>query len=201
MIIFIILLGIIKIEYQAWRYHTTTKKKEMIYENLDELVNVGLSISNDKKYFFISAGSYETSDNYYFTHDDLTPVQFTPKVDGHKYSIDYHEGNFLITTNKNNSSNFKVMICNENDINVDSWVDFIEYNESIYIKYIIELKDYLLVGYKENGHNLVRVVPFESGKYRLDRSWNIEVNDSIKNVLFIVFLITKQTLLCILKIL
>ena len=39
-----------------------------------------------------------------------------------------------------------------------------------------------MVGYKEDGHNLVRVVPFESGKYRLDKSWNIEVNDSIKNV-------------------
>ena len=86
----------------------------MIYENMDELINVGFSTSNDDKYFFISAGSYETSDIYYFTHENLTPIQFTPKVTNHKYSVDYHEGMFLITTNKDNSTNFMVMMCKEN---------------------------------------------------------------------------------------
>jgi len=168
--------------YQVWRYNTLTKDTNMIYENMDELINVGFSMSNDNKYFFISAGSYETSDIYYFTHQDTKPIQFTPKITNHKYSIDYHEGNFLITTNKDNSSNFMVMICNENNTNIDSWEKFIEYNESVYIKYIIELKEFILVGYKENGNNLVRVIPYENNKYELNKSWNIEVEDSIKNI-------------------
>jgi len=33
--------------YQAWRYNTITKSKELIYENLDQLVSVGVSRSND----------------------------------------------------------------------------------------------------------------------------------------------------------
>ena len=168
--------------YQVWRYNTITKAKEMIYENLDELITVGFSISHDKKYFFISAGSYETSDCYYFTHNSTEPIQFTPKVSSHKYSVDYHEGNFLITTNKDNSTNFKVMICSENNTHIDNWKEFIPYNDSIYIKYIVEIKDYLLIGYKENGHNLVRVIPFKDSVYLLDKTWNIEVEDMIKNV-------------------
>ena len=168
--------------YQVWRYNTLTKETNMIYENMDELINVGFSMSNDDKYFFISAGSYETSDIYYFTHENLTPIQFTPKVTNHKYNVDYHEGMFLITTNKDNSTNFMVMLCKENNTNIDNWTEFIEYNESIFIKYIIELKEFILVGYKENGHNLVRVIPYENTQYRLDKSWNIEVDDSIKNI-------------------
>ena len=168
--------------YQVWRYNTLTKDKIMIYENLDSLVTVGFSTSHDKKYFFISASSYETSDYYYFTHDNPTPIQFTPKVDGHKYSIDYHEGSFLITTNKDKSTNFKVMICGENNTHVDNWKDFIPYDDKVFIKYIVELKDYLLIGYKENGHNLVRIVPFKNSMYQLKDSYLLDVDDSIKNV-------------------
>lgn len=168
--------------YQVWRYNTLTKENFMIYENMDELVSVGFSMSNDNKYFFISADSYETSDTYYFTHEDTTPIQFTPKITNHKYSVDYHEGIFLITTNKDNSTNFKVMMCKENNTNINKWEQFIEYNESIYIKYIIELKEFILVGYKENGNNQVRIIPYVNSKYIFNDSWNIEVEDSIKNI-------------------
>lgn len=41
-------------------------------------------MSNDEKYFFISAGSFGTSDIYYFTHDNIKPIQFTPKIKSHK---------------------------------------------------------------------------------------------------------------------
>ena len=152
----------------------------MLYENMDELISVGFSMSNDNKYFFISAGSYETSDILYFTHEDPTPIQFTPKITNHKYSVDYHEGLFLITTNIDNSTNFKVMMCKLNNTNINNWEQFIEYVESIYIKYIIELKDFILVGYKENGNNLVRVIPYVNTDYKFNDSWKIEVEDSIK---------------------
>ena len=168
--------------YQVWRYNTLTKENYMIYENMDELVSVGLSMSNDNKYFFISADSYETSDIYYFTHENTTPIQFTTKITNHKYNVDYHEGVFLITTNKDNSTNFKVMICNLNNTDISNWKQFIEYDESIYIKYIIELKEFILLGYKENGNNLVRVIPYVNSKYMFNDSWKIEVEDSIKNI-------------------
>lgn len=168
--------------YQVWRYNTLTKENCMLYENMDELISVGFSMSNDNKYFFISAGSYETSDILYFTHEDPTPIQFTPKITNHKYSVDYHEGLFLITTNIDNSTNFKVMMCKLNNTNINNWEQFIEYVESIYIKYIIELKDFILVGYKENGNNLVRVIPYVNTDYKFNDSWKIEVEDSIKNI-------------------
>ena len=46
-------------------------KSKMSADNMNELVNVGISISNDKKYFFISADSFDTSDIYYFKEEDL----------------------------------------------------------------------------------------------------------------------------------
>ena len=168
--------------YQVWRYNTNSKKNELLYENLDELSTVGLSMSHDKKYFFISAGSYDTSDCYYFTHENTKPVQFTPKIKDHKYSVDYHEGSFLITTNMDNSSNFKVMICSEDNTLIENWKELIEYRDNIYIKYIVELKNYILIGYKENGHNMVRIIPFKDSLYKLNDSYDIIVEDKIRNV-------------------
>ena len=72
------------------------------------------------------------------------------------------------------------MICKLNNTDISNWKQFIEYDESIYIKYIIELKEFILLGYKENGNNLVRVIPYVNSKYMFNDSWKIEVEDSIK---------------------
>tara|TARA_B100000767_G_scaffold275779_2_gene315490 strand:- start:7 stop:2112 length:2106 start_codon:yes stop_codon:yes gene_type:complete len=168
--------------YQIWRYNSITKIKQMIYENLDELVNVGYSVSNDNKYFFISADSYETSDIYYFTHTNLEVKQFTPKITNHKYTVDYHRGNFIIRTNKDNAKNFKLMICKEFNTNEENWKELLIYDESKYIKYIVEIKNYLLIGYKVNGHNLVTVMPFENNDYKINNCYDIQLDETIFNI-------------------
>ena len=168
--------------YQVWKYEFETKTHTKLYENMDELVNVGVTHTEDEKYFFISASSFDTSDVYYFTLDDETVRQFTPKVDGMLYSVDHHEGTFFITTNKDNSSNFKIMKTSVDLTSEDNWVDFISYDENKFMKGLVVLKNYILVLYKENGDSFIKVVSFRDGIYNLDSSYNIEIEDEIKNI-------------------
>jgi len=168
--------------YQLWKYDFNTKENSMLYQNMDELVNVNYYFSHDKKYTFICADSYETSDVYYMTNDMSQPTQFTSKIPKHKYTVDYHEGVFLIKTNKDESTNFKIMICNPDNTDISKWIDFIEYREEIYFKNIVELKNHLLICYKKDGHNLVRVIDYKNSAYDLLNSYDIEIEDSIKNI-------------------
>jgi oligopeptidase B len=168
--------------YQVWKYNTRNKENILLYQNDSEIVEVDIIRSNDKKYFFISADSYSTSDVYYFTDLDNTIKQFTDKIEGIKYSVDYHEGNFLITTNKNNCNNFKLMITDVNKTDSSNWVNLIEYDENNFITGIDELKDFILVTYKNQGDNYVRIIPFYDNNYHLNESHIIEIENKIKNI-------------------
>ena len=78
-----------------------------------------------KKYFFISASSYESSEYYYFTEEDTEIKLFSKMKEGLKYNIDYHEGRFIIVTNKDNCRNFKVMVTDINNTSMDNWKRFV----------------------------------------------------------------------------
>ena len=171
--------------YQVWKYDVKTNKHTKLYQNDNELINVNLSISNDKKYFFITANSFDTSDVYYFTLDDLTLKKFTEKREGVLYDVDYHEGVFFIITNQSDSHNFKIMTVNENNTSHENWVDFIPYDQNKFINCIVTLKQFILVLYKENGDKFLKVIHFNNGKYELENSYNIEINDPIKNISYI----------------
>jgi len=171
--------------YQVWKYEFETKIHTKLYENLDELVNVGISHSGDEKYFFISASSFDTSDIYYFTRDNDTVKQFTPKVKGLLYSVDHHEDTFFITTNKNNSNNFQIMRTSIDTTSEENWKEFIPYDENKFMKGIVTFKKYILVLYKENGDSFIKVISFGDEMYNLDSSYNVEIEDEIKNIGYI----------------
>jgi oligopeptidase B len=171
--------------YQVWKYDYAKKEHTKLYQNDNELVNVGISQSEDEQYFFISADSFDTSDIYYFTANDNTVKQFTSKVKGMLYGVDYHEGTFFIVTNKDNSNNFKIMKTSVESTSVDNWQDFIPYDESKFMKGIVALKNYILILYKENGDSYINVINYRDGAYNIVDSFNVEIEDEIKNISYI----------------
>lgn len=164
--------------YQIWRYNFETKENIMIYENLDNKVSVGISMSMDKKYFFISAGSYNSSETYYFTEDNLEPKLIAGKMDNTLYSVSYHEGKFLIVTNKDDCRNFKIMITDVDSPGVENWKELLPYDENIFIKGIYELKNNLVILFKENGVNRIRNIKVKNdGSYDLDEVDILKLNE------------------------
>ena len=113
--------------YQFWKYDFQNKINTKIFEVNDELIDLNASLSEDKSHIFIYSNSYETDDVYclLLNDDQLTVKQFTPKINGHKYDVSYHNGLYFVTTNIKESSNFKIMISEEIGAPVTKWNDFI----------------------------------------------------------------------------
>lgn len=170
--------------YQIWKYNLFSKEKNKIYQSDNELISVGLSMSNDKKYFFISASSYDSSEYHYFTEDDSEIKLFSKMKNGIKYNILHHEGRFLVVTNKDNSRNFKLMEADIKSSEMDNWKDLIPYDDAKYIKGVLEMKNHLLVIYKENGTNNIQVIKLVNNEYDFINSYNIELekNNKITNL-------------------
>ncbi|VVU94495.1 Prolyl oligopeptidase, N-terminal beta-propeller domain [seawater metagenome] len=178
--------------YQLWKYNLNDHMSIKLFQVDNELIDVSASITEDKSHIFISANSYETDDIYCLLTDDekMEIKQFTPKIEGHKYSLAYHKGLYFITTNLDDSRNFKIMIADEIGVKTNKWKDFINYSENIYIKGVDVLEKHLLISYSENGNNMVRVIPQKNSNskhnyYNLSESYNIETNQDIKNIEYI----------------
>lgn len=167
---------------QVWKYNIDTKESTKIYQNDNELIEVSIKISNDRSYYFISADSYNTSDIYYFSESDPKIKQFTDRIEGLQYSVDYHENKFIILTNKDNCNNFKIMKCNTNNTSIDNWEEFIKYDHSMYITGIDELEKYLLITYKEKGNNYIKIIPFNNNQYEIENSHVLDIDDDLKNI-------------------
>lgn len=166
---------------EVWKYDFKTQENKMLYKDDDELVSVHIHTSSNLEYFFISADSYDTDYSFYFKEDEDLK-EFTKKEDNLKYSLDYHNGKFLILTNKDKSINFKLMITDEDKTSQENWKDLIPYNKDIYIDGFDLTKDFLLVSFKQNGNNFIRVIKYENGKFNIESSHIIEIEEEIKNM-------------------
>lgn len=158
--------------HQIYKYDLITKENIKIYENLDPLKEVSIGVTNDKKYFTISADSFNTHDNYIMSANTYELKQIIPIELNHKYSIEHHNGNLFIKTNRDAATNFKIMRASID--NMIEWKPYIEYNHEVNILSINVLKDYLIISYKRNGDIKLKVIPVVDD-YNLNNSYDIEI--------------------------
>ncbi|MBC8303626.1 MAG: S9 family peptidase [Pelagibacterales bacterium] len=103
---------------------TSTKNDILIFEEKTEAFTVGIGLSADEKYYFITSSDHNTSEKYYFSVNEEVPKPKLIRV--REKDIIYHlnswDGYFYMHTNKN-AEDFKIERCN--DIISQKWETFI----------------------------------------------------------------------------
>jgi len=102
--------------FRPWRVYrhvlgTTASEDELIYEDTDLAFFVDVNRSKDKAYLFISSQSKITSEVWYLSTDnpDGSFTLFSPRKRGVEYSLEHHNGNFYILTNRGDLKNFYII--------------------------------------------------------------------------------------------
>ena len=89
--------------YRVMRHRLGEKQKDdvEIYREPDSGWFVGLDITQDDRYGFISIHDHETSEILLLDLDDAgeVPVPVFPRVKGIEYEIDHHDGQLIVRTN------------------------------------------------------------------------------------------------------
>ncbi|MBV9241647.1 MAG: S9 family peptidase [Acidobacteria bacterium] len=146
--------------------HTVGSADEgtMLFEEKDELFNLGVGRSRDGKMLFLGSGAKTMDEWRYLAADKPTGEwkMIAPRREGFQYSADYDNGAFYLVTNKDGAENFKVMSAPANDPSEKMWTDFIPYNKDVHIESIDFFHEYAVVSEKENGLEYLRV---------MDRHW------------------------------
>ena len=120
-----------------------TSKDILIFKEESEAFTVGIGLSSDEKYFFITSSDHNTSEQYYFKADEIIPK---PKlIDKRKrgiiYSVNSWNGNFYKHTNED-AEDFKIE--KTNDLEKKDWETFIPAREEVLIGGLIFLNDWII---------------------------------------------------------
>ena len=93
---------------------TSIKEDELIFEEKSEAFTVGISLSADEKYYFISTSDHNTSEQYYFNVDEEQPKPklIKKREKGVLYSVNSWEETFYNHTNKD-AEDFKIEKCKD----------------------------------------------------------------------------------------
>ena len=146
-----------------WRHVVGSDKNDLLYEEKDELFDVGAGRSLDKKIIFL--GSYaKTSRELRYLAADNPMGEFKvilPRADGHEYDVDHYNGQFYITTNRN-AKNFRVVTAPISDPSEKNWKPFIDHNPKVKIDGLTTFAGHLVVSEKEGGLDYLRVIDMKT---------------------------------------
>lgn len=168
---------------------TSQSADEMVYHEKDDTFNTFIYKEKSKKYLIIGSGSTMTTEYQILdaNNPDGTFKVFQPRVRGLEYGIDYYDGKFYVVTNKDEATNFKLMVTPENATTQENWTDVIPHREDVLLEGIDIFKDYLVISERDNtkGLNNIRIkpwngqeyyLPFESETYTAYTTTNIDFN-------------------------
>ena len=145
-----------------WRLGLGASAPDPLYEEKDELYDISIGKSRDKKYLFLEIESKDTSETRYLRAD--RPLDsFTvllPREKKHRYYVDHREGLFYIRTNKN-GHNFEIVTAPESDPSVKNWKVFVPHREDVRIQNIDLFRDFAVVVEKSNALDHLRIYNFD----------------------------------------
>ena len=151
------------------RHTVGTNDDKLLYEEKDELFGVSVGRSRDKKMLFISSYASTMREWRYLPADQPTGEfkMILPREKDHEYSVDYYNGDFYITTNKN-AENFRVVRAPIADPSEKNWTDFVAHNPAVKVDGVDFFKDYAVVSERENGLEYLEVLDLK-GKAKATR--------------------------------
>ncbi len=119
------------------------KEDELIFEEKSDAFTVGIGLSSDEKFFFISTSDHNTSEQYYFGVDEKKPKPKLVKkrTKGIIYSVNSWDGNFYMHTNEN-AEDFKIDKCK--DLSNQKWEAYVPAKNEVLIGGLTFLNNWVL---------------------------------------------------------
>ena len=122
---------------------TPVKNDELIFEEKSEAFTVGIGLSSDEKYYFITTSDHNTSEQYYFLVDEKNPK---PKLIKERkkdiiYSVSSWNGCFYNHTNED-AEDFKIEKCK--DLSNQNWETYIAAKDEVLIGGLVFLNDWII---------------------------------------------------------
>jgi len=151
---------------RLWRHVLGSTASEPLFEEKDELYDIDLDKTRDKKYLLVESESKDTTEFRYLRSDHPQEAfsVFLPREKKHRYYVDHREGLFYIRTNKG-GKNFEIVTAPENDPNPKNWTVFIAHRDDVLIEDIDLFKTFAVAVEKSQALTRLRLHNFQTGAW------------------------------------
>src|SRR6266487_4326596 len=154
-----------------FRHVLGSDKNDLLYEEKDELFDIGTQRSRDKAVILLGAFSKTSTEFRYLPADNPSAEWkiIMPRQADHEYDVDHRDDLFYIRTNKG-AKNFRVVTAPVSDPSEKNWKDFVAHRPAVKID---GLDQFEIVSFKNNQrHRIAFPEPVYSAGISSNREFN-----------------------------
>jgi oligopeptidase B len=146
---------------KIWRHVLGSPTFEPVYEEPDELYDIGVTKTRDKQYLLIEIESKDTTEWRYLrsAQPDGAFATFLPRRKQHRYYVDHREGLFYIRTNRD-GVNFSIATAPEQNPSEKNWQVWLPHREHVLVEDLELFQDFAVSIEKSDAVNQLRVYRF-----------------------------------------
>lgn len=148
-----------------FRHALGSDQTDLIFEEKDELFDVGAGRSRDKAIIFVGSES-KTSTEWRFLPADAPTAELkiiSPREADHEYNVDHRGDLFYIRTNKG-AKNFRVVTAPVSNPSQANWKELIAHRPEAKVEDIDLFAGHLVLSEWEKGLQKVEILDFQTNK-------------------------------------
>jgi len=153
-----------------FRHVIGTDKTDLIFEEKDELFDIGTGRSRDNAVIFLEAASKTSTEVRYLPANDpnASLKVILPRQPDHEYDVAHRGDLFYIRTNKG-AKNFRIVTAPVSDPSEKNWKEFVAHRPEVKVEAIDLFADHAVLSEWENGLQELEVINFKTNKHnRID---------------------------------
>src|SRR5216683_4501794 len=150
---------------KLFRHVLGSDKYELLYDEKDELFDIGVDRSRDKAVIFLGAFA-KTSTEFRYIPASAPNAEWKTIIarqPNHEYDIDHRGDLFYIRTNKD-AKNFRVVTAPVTDPAEKHWKEFVAHRPLVKIEGVEMFADHAVLTEWENGLQQIEIVDFKTNK-------------------------------------
>ncbi|RPI28587.1 MAG: S9 family peptidase [Acidobacteria bacterium] len=154
-----------KRSYRLYRHGLAQTKDDLVYEEKDELFEIGVHRTRSKEFVILDIGSHTTSEVRYLkaTTPDAEFRTILPRKHMIEYSIDHHGDSLYMLTN-DRGRNFRLVSMPINDVSEGKWKELLAHDPAVMLENLDLFADYLVLYQRKNGLQEIKITNLQSGK-------------------------------------
>jgi oligopeptidase B len=148
-----------------FRHVVGSDKTDLVFEEKDELFDVGAYRSRDKSTIFLGSFAKTSTEIRYLPADQPMAAMkvIAARQPEHEYEVDHYGDSFYIRTNKS-AKNFRIMKAPVSDPSEKNWKEFIAHQPNVKIEDTSFFANHLVLSEWEGGLQKLRVIDMKTRK-------------------------------------
>jgi oligopeptidase B len=148
-----------------FRHVLGNDQSDLLYEEKDELFDLGAGRSLDKAVIFLGAFSKTSTEFRYIPADRPGAAWKTilPRQPDHEYDVDHRGDLFYIRTNKG-AKNFRVVTAPVSDPSERNWKEFVAHRPAVKVAGVTLFAGHAVLSEWENGLQQIEIIDFRTSK-------------------------------------